>query len=715
MGLIDIPTDGTVLAVGFTSDGRIDAGATTLPGFLAGIAEQSWSDLRGQLPGALRDLLNGRRIAEGMNLYDVVVKVAADCAMSISRTSAGDLEVSVVTGRNTVIASTTTDSWFGSYADPRFSLDFGLAFVFEVDLPPVAGPVGVTGFRDLRITMPHLDSQNLVGDLALFAVSVVEFFTGWNLDGTLARILDGLDLASRANGVLAPLNGAIAALASKGFNYLSVLAGDPADLARQLGAWADAAGGVLGGLPGGTQSLMLLCRKPDTSGVIEGEISWKDAEGGPVDRRMASLVRDIASASVSELVVERATTRLAVAQVTPDLSLERALPADAALAPDLEQTAIAVAALPTAGTLQLGAITTPQALRVWDAAVTADPPFTPSDVAGAVRGTVFETLVGSRAAYEAITDEFRRGPNQFDVAVVAPDAGGGHPTGRLVGTWYDDGDGWHRRRFRIEDVETDVPLQVTCALASDYVWSPDRAVDISARHWDGTVTVHPPIDFAQAIRDGLLQASVKLADGERRTVTIADLESAGALHRPDGSDRSIIIVGGVPGDEVALNPQPLPPRILQAIDELGAGQSVLLATARDGDNVALNPQPLPPRWRDEFGRRFHGHQVVVRGQADQVRAQGVLDDFAVERLGGGIARLAGRLRAGQWGRRAGQDQLDQVGRQAPTPAQSATQTTVDRFGDLTVTEIDPDVIIPDVHNPVGHGTVRGIDFRVWLA
>jgi hypothetical protein len=42
----------------------------------------------------------------------------------------------------------------------------------------------------------------------------------------------------------------------------------------------------------------------------------------------------------------------------------------------------------------------------------------------------------------------------------------------------------------------------------------------------------------------------------------------------------------------------------------------------------------------------------------------------------------------------------------------AVEAHVDAFGDL-VTQIDPDVLIPDTMNPVGYGTVRGIDFRVW--
>jgi hypothetical protein len=44
---------------------------------------------------------------------------------------------------------------------------------------------------------------------------------------------------------------------------------------------------------------------------------------------------------------------------------------------------------------------------------------------------------------------------------------------------------------------------------------------------------------------------------------------------------------------------------------------------------------------------------------------------------------------------------------------AAVQARVDRFGDLHATEIDPDGFLPDVEDPTGHGTVGGIDFRVF--
>ena len=51
------------------------------------------------------------------------------------------------------------------------------------------------------------------------------------------------------------------------------------------------------------------------------------------------------------------------------------------------------------------------------------------------------------------------------------------------------------------------------------------------------------------------------------------------------------------GDEVELNPQPIPP----GRERSSAG------TARPGDDVELNPQPIPP------GRRWFGWGARLRG------------------------------------------------------------------------------------------------------
>lgn len=748
---VDIPTTGDVAVLGLGPDGGLGPGPVTEQALLATIAQQAWDELRPQLRTTLTTRLGkGDLVGDGYTLYDIDVQLCADVLQStVQRTPEGDLAVNVVIGRSVVIATSTTPTVLGSWADPRFSVDFGISLRYLVDIPPVAAPMSVTGFEDLRITGPHADSQNLPGDVVFLVVRAVELVTGFSLDGTLAELLSQVDLAGTANSSLGALNAAVERLAAAGYRYLELLAGDPADLARQLGPEAHA-GQVLQGLGADTQSLLLVCRKPDTSGVIEGEVSWKDSQGRPVSDTERAILTAIAQPRVGvsgmALVVAAVDGDAAPDVVVegPQPDLQRAI---------LATTASGYAAAPVGADLQLSRVTGDGSVVAWDSKEAPpaglhqpDGPQERDVAAEAMRTSAFVTLVGGRAAYESVTDVFRRGPQQFAVTCTAPDAGGGHATGRMVGTWWDDGDGWSRRRFRLEEVETDVPLTVTCTLAPKWSWHPGSVEEIAPRNWSGTVTVHPPLPFASALRDGLTQLTVTLADGQHRTASMRALEAAGVLDKPDGSERSIIIVGGAPGDEVMLNPQPIPPGIMRTLrDSLGTDRAIIVVGGRDGGDAALNPQPLPPKWREDLLRRVGGARVGIAVQRGG--GVGALDDDAAGRLagvrhvvrwarrnagaGGELGGVLGHLHdrvAGGLGQAhvegvgAAGGAVEGVGQGAvggaaagPAVEAAAVQARVDRFGDLHATEIDPDVFLPDIENPTGHGTVGGIDFRVFTA
>ena len=46
-----------------------------------------------------------------------------------------------------------------------------------------------------------------------------------------------------------------------------------------------------------------------------------------------------------------------------------------------------------------------------------------------------------------------------------------------------------------------------------------------------------------------------------------------------------------PGAKVSINPQPLPPRVLQQSARIAAGSNMM----GPGSRVMINPQPLPPK------------------------------------------------------------------------------------------------------------------------
>lgn len=61
--------------------------------------------------------------------------------------------------------------------------------------------------------------------------------------------------------------------------------------------------------------------------------------------------------------------------------------------------------------------------------------------------------------------------------------------------------------------------------------------------------------------------------------------------------------------------------------------------------------------------------------------------------------------------------VDAAGHQVEGAVRETTvvDLVADRFGDLDFPRmLDPDLFIPDVDDPHGWGTVRGIDFRVHL-
>jgi hypothetical protein len=245
-------------------------------------------------------------------------------------------------------------------------------------------------------------------------------------------------------------------------------------------------------------------------------------------------------------------------------------------------------------------------------------------------------------------------------------------------------------------------------------------------------------DFSDLLRDGDLQVSVATRDGSRRTVAISVLEQAGAVPHIDDSPRSLVIEAGTPGDEVALNPQPLPPKWLDRLaGARGDDRAIIVVGGRPGDEVALNPQPLPPRWRQQVadvvqaleaqGQGGVGFRLRNRdeGEAFAVGGGGIVrmiprgPGAVLIRQGGGLLGGAGG-RGGLLGRPRGREVVrggvDVPAAQAQVPdvisqAANAVVATVDGFGDL-VTTIDPDLVIPDTVNPTGSGSVRGIDFRV---
>ncbi|MFK5634028.1 hypothetical protein [Ornithinimicrobium sp. LYQ103] len=670
---IDIPTDGTLLHA-VVDAGRLVAVEDAMAGLLDTLTRTVWAEVKDRL-GALVHGLGGRELAEGVSLYDIDLRLGDDWTRTVQRRGTGSLAVTIVSGRNTVIATSTTPTPLGSWADPRFSLDFGAMATVVLSVPPALGAVHVTAVEDVRVLVQRVDSQNLAGDVAVGLLRLAEALTDLSVEGLLQQALDSVDLTGRADAVLAPLNERIVALAADGYSYQELLAGDAASLARQL---ADAYGipdaaQLLrsAGAPTDTQALLLVGRRPDRSGVVEGEIAWPAAQGAPVDRRLAAALDRITSTFLSDtsLTLVRERVSSPVGRSAWLLQTRDALPARRVTSDVVVADAAALAPMASAATAAVQRPTTSSS--VWDSAGPA--PELPPQVGPVLFDAAdLSEALGGRGAYELLMDAFRRGPVQFDVTCTNPS---GTPSGRTTVMWWDDDEaGWSRRRYRVEGVETDTPLTVGCALGPDWVWRGGSVGAVDAVNWDGRVTVRPARDLADELSSADVQASVRLADGSRRTVSLEVLERAGVVGAYGRAEQSGIIVGGRPGEQVSLNPQPLPPREGRTVREW----------VRTG----------------------------LRRGAGQLRGEGSL----TERFGSIVDTVRGTVRGGVADRTSTRDQVsDAVRERHGGIADGARDVvgTVDAFGSLTLPALDVgDLSVPDVHDPVGYGTVRGIDFRV---
>lgn len=685
---IDIPTDGTLLHA------QVDAGKLVRlendqGSLLDDLTASTWTEVTGQVTQLIQGL-RGRELAEGISLYDIDVRIAQDWTRSIQRRGTGSLAVTIVSGRCTIIATSTTPTILGKWADPRFSVDFGVMVTVVLAVPPVLAPLRVTAVEDLRILVQRIDSQNLPGDIVMAVGRTAEAVANLSIEGTAQRMIDRLDLRSRAAAQLGPINDRLSALAVDGYAYQELLAGDAASLARQLGAAygiPDAASQLRSaGAPSDTQALLLVSRRPDRSGVIEGEIAWRADSGAPMDRATAAMLDRIVSSYLADDTLLTVRTGLTGAPTAAGLGdwasvsmrpldqLTAAAAAASSSTPDAVAQALVVdtavhAPLATAATLQ---VQRPfSEASVWDSAGPAPAP--PPEVAPLRLGAaqLVESL-GSRVAYEDLMDLFRLGPVQFDVRCTNAS---GLTSGRTTMMWWDDDEGgWSRRRYRVEDVETDTPLSVTCRLAEDQVWRGGTVRAIEPVNWSGRVTVRPARDLIGPLTSESVHATIVRTDGSRRTVSLKTLEEAGVVSGVRaGEGRSIIVVGGRAGDQVSLNPQPLPPK------EPSLGKRLIGRAGGLASKVALNPQPLPPREERTLGKRLRGR---LGGVMDKVIHR---DDSVTDLLRGSPA----------------------------TPKGADLVTTVDDFGTMAFSQLDVgDITVPDVANPTGYGTVRGVDFRV---
>ena len=473
---IDIPSGGDLVVLGRSADGEL-ASRGALGPLLVQVAGELWSGLRGPLQEALRRELGiADRFADGFTLLDLDVHLPDRPRITLQRTTDGQLLVHVVTGRSTLAAATTRPPFLGGWAEPRIEVDFAVAFDYRIDVPAGAGPLRGSAPTGLRFTEARLDTRGLPADLLGAVTNIVAWLAGTRVDQLLLDAPDALG-AAPLHEALAAVNERIRSLADAGHHLMDLHVGDPEDLARQLGGPVP---GEVADLPADTQSLVLVCRQPSATGVVDGQLSWPEGSGGPVHRSAFALMAPLVVGRLPETAVAR--LRAVVQRDPVDLIVSDA----SALESQRLSVAVSRFALaPVAAGNDLDCLAGSPGVRIWDAgslgelsgprtpdvAAVSGPtdPLAPGRPAPAPR-SLRHVLAGNNAA---VMDAFRLGPAPFVVECAAGADGHARGTGHLVGMWEAHTPGRQGLRYRIEGVQAAAGrLVIGCRLAPGWTWHP---------------------------------------------------------------------------------------------------------------------------------------------------------------------------------------------------------------------------------------------------
>jgi hypothetical protein len=250
-------------------------------------AQDAWSRARTTVQDQLKSQLGkGDLIAPGVSLYEIDVNLAQD--VSLARATGGSSASSGIPfqlrlGPDSITAKSTTPTALGSYADPRFTLDFAVAVDFTLFVDPgrmilrlEVGSAHVTG-NDFTGN-PTLVPENFAGEVAdLLGGTVIPWFGGPNYVTMVESAIGQQDFAGVLNQALQPVNDLLGELAKQGFGSVVALFPDatpPAGLSAQAVQ--------LGGMRSPESAPLLVLAQPVSGvGVIRGEIRWPESDGAP--------------------------------------------------------------------------------------------------------------------------------------------------------------------------------------------------------------------------------------------------------------------------------------------------------------------------------------------------------------------------------------------------------------------------------------------------
>jgi hypothetical protein len=151
-----------------------------------------WHQNLGKLNTLFKDMV---RAKANPNMKGFTIRSDAESRLTSACTthaqvltvSSDNITVDIALPRNLFLFHMTTPSVFGSWADPKFSIDFDLSAHVSVNVPTkVTDSFGV-GQTSFTVSNIKLDSQNVTGDIAKAVYSVYNYFGGRDMLAALTR------------------------------------------------------------------------------------------------------------------------------------------------------------------------------------------------------------------------------------------------------------------------------------------------------------------------------------------------------------------------------------------------------------------------------------------------------------------------------------------------------------------------------------------------
>jgi len=175
------------------------------PEVLRQAVNTAWESSRTQTCEDLKNVLGkGDLIYAGVTLYDIVCNMGAEGEFTLQSQGAAGMLIQYHIRGNYLEFTSTTPTALGSYADPRFSVQYDLHMTLSLSISGGDRPLRVLK-AVAAVQNAHLDSHGVVGDLVL---TLGNFFTSGKLTPFAENAINSakVDLTRKVSAQIEPAN-----------------------------------------------------------------------------------------------------------------------------------------------------------------------------------------------------------------------------------------------------------------------------------------------------------------------------------------------------------------------------------------------------------------------------------------------------------------------------------------------------------------------------